>query len=63
MDGEKRRRYQGGASTPLYCMGFIGSLIYFIQHAATFGEGVMGILKAFVWPGVLVYKLCEFLKL
>lgn len=63
MKDENERRYRGGAGAPLYGMGFIGALLYFIQHATTFGEGILGVLKAIVWPGVLVYKLCEFLKL
>lgn len=43
----------GGA----YGMAFIGALIYFLQHATTFWMGVLGILKAIVWPALLVYKL------
>ncbi len=43
----------------VYGLGFIGALVYFIQHAATFGDGVMGLLKAIVWPAFLVYKLFE----
>ncbi len=63
MEDDNRRRYRSGVSTPLYCLGFIGALLYFMQHASTFGEGVMGVLKAIVWPAVLVYHFCEFLKL
>ncbi len=44
----------GGA---LYGLGFIGALVYFIQHADGFVGGVVGILKAIVWPALLVYKL------
>ena len=46
----------------VYCVGFIGALIYFIQHAHSFWAGVLGILKAMVWPAFVVYKLLEFLK-
>jgi hypothetical protein len=46
-----------------YGLGFIGALIYFIQHATTFWMGVVGFLKAIVWPAFLVYKLLEFLKM
>jgi phage-related protein len=42
----------GGA---LYCLGIIGAAIYYIQHAATFWAGVIGVLKAVVWPAFLVY--------
>lgn len=64
-DGGKKNHYAGshGVSSGAYCLGFIGALIYFIQHAETFRGGVLGVLKAIVWPAVLVYKLMEFLKL
>ena len=51
------------SESAIYGVGFIGALIYFIQHATSFGMGVLGFLKALVWPGVLVYKLLEFLKM
>lgn len=41
----------------------IGAAVYYIQQADTFGAGVVGILKALVWPAFLVYKLLEFLKM
>ena len=46
----------------IYGMAFIGAAIYFIQHAATFWLGVLGIIKSLLWPAVLIYKLLEFLK-
>lgn len=50
-------------SSAIYGMAFLGALIYFIQHAHTFWEGILGFFKAAFWPSVLVYKLLEFLKL
>lgn len=50
-------------SSAVYGLGFIGAAIYFIQHATGFWIGVLGVLKACVWPAFLVYKLLEFLKL
>ena len=41
----------------VYFVGFIGAAVYFIKWADTFGQGVVGILKAAVWPAVLVYKM------
>ncbi len=52
----------GGTPAATYGLGFIGAAIYFIQHADTFLAGVIGVLKAIVWPAFLVYKLLEFLK-
>jgi len=49
-------------SSAIYGMAFIGALVYFIQHATTFWAGVLGFLKAIVWPAILVYKWLEFLS-
>jgi hypothetical protein len=46
-----------GTSGAVYGLGFIGALVYYIQHATTFWVGVLGILKSVVWPAMLVYKL------
>lgn len=42
----------GGA---VYGLGLIGAAIYYIQLADGFGEGVVAILKALVWPAYVVY--------
>lgn len=53
----------GGASNTIYALGFIGAIIYYWQHAATFWLGVLGIFKALVWPAILVYQALALLKL
>ena len=53
----------GAAGGGVYGLAFIGALIYFIQHATSFWVGVLGVLKAIVWPAMLVYKLLEFLQM
>jgi hypothetical protein len=50
------------ASDAVYGLGLIGAAIYFIQQAPTFWLGVLGLLKAIVWPAFVVYRLLEFLK-
>ena len=50
-------------SSGVYGMGFIGALIYFIQHATSFWMGALGVVKAIFWPAWLVYKMLEFLKM
>jgi len=47
----------------VYGLGFIGALVYYMQHATTFWIGVLGLLKACVWPAFLVYELLKFLKM
>lgn len=52
----------GSPNGVVYGLGFIGAAIYYIQHADTFLVGVVGILKALVWPAFFVYHIIEFLK-
>lgn len=53
----------GNPTDTMYGIGFLGAAFYYIQHAHTFSDGVIGILKAIVWPAMLVYKLLGFLKM
>jgi hypothetical protein len=59
----RKVKYVGSASAPVYGIGLIGALVYYLQHAATFWAGVLGFFKAIAWPAMLVYKLLEFLKM
>lgn len=57
---------KGGSGTVgggIYGLAFIGAAIYFIGHAGTFWMGVLGFLKAIIWPAILVYKTLEFFKM
>lgn len=47
----------------VYGLGFIGSIIYFIQQANGLTEIIVGIIKSIFWPGVLAYELFKFLEL
>ena len=49
-------------SSAVYGIGLIGALIYFLQNALGFWMGALGILKALVWPAILVYKMLDFFK-
>jgi hypothetical protein len=48
-------------NSAVYGLGFIGAAIYFISNATTFWLGVLGFLKAIVWPVFLVYYTFQFL--
>ena len=48
-----------GTAGALYFVGFIGSLVYWMQAANGFGAVITGILKSLVWPAYIVYKLLE----
>ena len=61
-DKKKCRKMGGGCSTgAVYCLGVIGAAVYYIQNAATFWVGVVGVLKAIVWPAFVVYYALPFL--
>lgn len=73
--GLKRRRFywreplvkksmtDSGTNSALYGLGMLGAAVYFIQHATSFWEGALGLLKAVFWPGVVLYRVLELLKL
>ena len=48
-------------SGAVYGLGFIGAAVYFISHATSFGSGVLGFLKAIVWPAILIYEALKHL--
>ena len=39
-----------------YGLAVVGAAVYYVQQADTFGMGVLGILKAIIWPAMLIYK-------
>jgi len=52
----KNEIQQHGPNSAVYGLGFIGAAIYFVSKATGFWMGVLGILKAIVWPAYLVYE-------
>lgn len=50
-----------GAGGAVYGLGFLGAVVYFISTADSFGQGVIGFLKAIVWPGFFVYEIFKYL--
>jgi len=51
----------GKSSGGVYFLGFIGAVIYYFSTATGFWVGAIGLLKAMVWPGFLVFELLKFL--
>ncbi|MBI1287805.1 MAG: hypothetical protein GC178_09520 [Flavobacteriales bacterium] len=57
-----KQHYQNHASGgAVYGLGFIGAAVYFISHSVGFWMGVVGFLKAMVWPAFLVYHSFQYL--
>ena len=44
-----------------YFLGFLGAVIYYISTATGFWNGVLGVLKALVWPAFLIFEALKFL--
>ncbi|MFH1597888.1 MAG: hypothetical protein ABIB97_02340 [Patescibacteria group bacterium] len=60
---KKNKMYKSGAGGGVWCLGFIGAAVYYIGTATTFWVGVLGILKAIVWPAFLIHGLFKYLGL
>ncbi|MGC9444122.1 MAG: hypothetical protein ACP5E9_04225 [Candidatus Methanospirareceae archaeon] len=59
---QKEHKMQGcNSGGAFYFLGFIGAAVYFIGEATTFWMGVLGFLKAIVWPAFLVYGLLNYI--
>lgn len=55
----KNQNVSGG----IYGLAFVGAFVYYVQRADTLWVGIVGFLKALVWPAFLIYKLLEFFKM
>lgn len=54
--------YNNNASSgAVYGLGFIGAAIYFISTATSLWMGVLGFLKAIVWPVFLVFEAFKYM--
>lgn len=60
-----RGRNPGGApfGGGVYLITIIGAAVYYVGNADGFWEGVLGLLKALVWPAFVVYRALEILEL
>lgn len=57
MSEEKKINHTSNA---VYGLGFIGALIFYTSTATSFWVGVLGFLKALVWPAFLVFEAFKF---
>lgn len=56
----KKSVCQSGPSGAVYGLGLIGAAVFYIGNATGFWMGVLGFLKALVWPAFLVHMAFEF---
>ncbi|MCF7799043.1 hypothetical protein K9M74_04005 [Candidatus Woesearchaeota archaeon] len=41
----------------IWFIGFVGAAAYYISTATGFWNGLWGVIKALVWPAIVVFKL------
>jgi len=51
----------GASGGAVYGLGLVGAAFYYIGAADTFWIGVLGFLKAIVWPAFMVYEALKFM--
>lgn len=45
----------------IYFLGLIGAAVYFISYATSFWAGVLGFLKAVIWPVFMVFEAFKYM--
>lgn len=55
------RQGRRGGGDAVYGLGLVGALVYYLQAADGFWSGVLGVLKAVVWPAFVTHDLLKFL--
>jgi len=58
----QKTEWRGPGGGLFYGLGFIGALVYYLQQAHGFGQLILAILRALVWPALLVYHLLGFIS-
>ena len=61
MSNNKVKHVKEGGGNAVYCLGLIGAFVYYQQVAYGFGDSVIAIFKAFLWPAFVIYDLLKFL--
>ena len=59
----KKQIQDNGPSGAVYGLGLIGACVYYFSTATSFGAGIIGFLKAVVWPAFLVYEALKHLNM
>lgn len=58
---ECKNNNYGPSPSCVYGLGFVGAAVYFISNATGFWVGVLGFLKAMVWPAFFVFEAFKYL--
>ena len=52
---------QDGSTGFVLFLGWVGALVYFVQQSEGFGGFLLAVLKACVWPAIVLHKVLELL--
>jgi len=58
---KKERVSCHGSGSAIYGLGFLGALFYYVTTATSLWAGIIGVIKAILWPAVLVFELMKYL--
>ena len=50
----------GGA---VYGLGMLGALVYYLQHASSVQDVLLGLLKSILWPAFFVYQALTMVRI
>lgn len=54
------KKQGGNVAGPVYGLGLIGAAVYYVQIADGFGEVLVALLKAILWPAYFVYEVLKY---
>jgi hypothetical protein len=53
---DTNKKINNAQSGAIYGLCFIGAAVYFILKSTCFWGGIWGVIKAIVWPTILVFE-------
>lgn len=51
-----------GSKGFVFFVAYLGAAVYFVQQSAGFWGFIWALLKAFVWPAIIIYNVLEALR-
>lgn len=54
---------KNGCGGMAYFLGFLGAAFYYISTATSFLGGAWGVIKALVWPAILIFEIMKYIGL
>lgn len=62
--GKRIAHTKSGHKNAVYMLGMIGAFVYYIHfHSGTFWLVILAVLKAIIWPALLVYHFFILLQM